>query len=125
MIAFRDYGVDSEPMLESKFFTLDGESGAFHEFVEGIEATGGGDEPESSLEALALAMKSDWVRTGSVRRHVHGCIGFAFGCESRTDWLSFRYAERLGRIEGMVGRTVYGKTRKAFTRVRSRRYALV
>ena len=70
VIAFRDYGVDSEPMLESKFFTLDGESGAFHEFVEGIEATGGGDEPESSLEALALAMKSDWVRTGSVRRHV-------------------------------------------------------
>ena len=70
VIAFRDYGVDSEPMVESKFFTLDEESGEFHDFVNGIEATGGGDEPENSLEALALAMKSDWVTTGSVRRHV-------------------------------------------------------
>ena len=73
VIAFRDYGVDSEPILESKFFTLDaknGEDGDFYKFVEGIEAMGGGDDPESSLEALALAMKSDWVQTGSVRRHV-------------------------------------------------------
>jgi hypothetical protein len=73
VIAFRDYGVDSEPMVESKFFTLGGgddESDKFHEFISGIEAAGGGDEPENSLEALTLAMKSDWVRTGSVRRHV-------------------------------------------------------
>jgi hypothetical protein len=49
---------------------LDEESSVFQEFIEGIEASGGGDEPENSLEALALAMKSDWVRTGSVRRHV-------------------------------------------------------
>ena len=70
VIAFRDYSVDSEPMVESKFFVLDDESAEFHDFVNAIEASGGGDEPESSLEALALAMKSDWVRTGSVRRHV-------------------------------------------------------
>ncbi len=70
VIAFRDYGVDSEPMVESKFFVLDEEGDQFHEFVDRIEATGGGDEPENSLEALALAMKSDWVRTGAVRRHV-------------------------------------------------------
>ena len=70
VIAFRDYGVDSEPMVESKFFVLPEDNEAFHDFVNGIEALGGGDEPESSLEALALAMKSDWVRTGSVRRHV-------------------------------------------------------
>lgn len=70
VIAFRDYGVDSEPMVESKFFVLDEESKEFHDFVNAIEASGGGDEPESSLEALALAMNSDWVRTGSVRRHV-------------------------------------------------------
>lgn len=70
VIVFRDYGVDSEPMVESKFFVLDEEVEAFQEFVNGIEASGGGDGPENSLEALALAMKSDWVRTGSVRRHV-------------------------------------------------------
>lgn len=70
VIVFRDYGADSEPMVESRFFVLDEESAAFQEFVNGIEASGGGDGPENSLEALALAMKSDWVRTGSVRRHV-------------------------------------------------------
>lgn len=70
VIAFRDYGVDSEPMVESKFFVLDEESGEFHDFVNAIEASGGGDEPENSLEALALAINSDWVKTGSVRRHV-------------------------------------------------------
>ncbi len=70
VIAFRDYSVDSEAMVESKFFVLDEESEEFHDFVNAIEASGGGDEPESSLEALALAMNSDWVKTGSVRRHV-------------------------------------------------------
>ena len=70
VIVFRDYGVDSEPMLESKFFVLDEEKDDFANFVNKIEATGGGDAPENSLEALALAMKSDWVKTGAVRRHV-------------------------------------------------------
>ncbi|MBO4667683.1 MAG: VWA domain-containing protein [Bacilli bacterium] len=70
VIVFRDYGVDSEPMVESKFFLLDDEKEEFANFVNKIEASGGGDAPENSLEALALAMKSDWVRTGAVRRHV-------------------------------------------------------
>ena len=70
VIAFRDFSVDSEPLVESKFFVLDDESREFHDFVSNIEASGGGDEPESSLEALAVAMNSDWVTTGSVRRHV-------------------------------------------------------
>ena len=70
VIVFRDYGVDSEPMTESKFFVLDEEKEEFKNYVNSIEAIGGGDEAESSLEAIALAMKSDWVKTGSVRRHV-------------------------------------------------------
>lgn len=61
-------------MVESKFFTLSDdssdESREFASFVSGITATGGGDAPENALEALAIAMNSDWVRTGSVRRHV-------------------------------------------------------
>ena len=70
VIVFRDYECDSEPMVESRFFTLDDESADFKAFLAGIEATGGGDGPENSLEALALAINSDWVRTGAVRRHV-------------------------------------------------------
>ena len=72
VIAFRDYGRDAEPMKESRFFVLseEGEREEFHKFVEDIQATGGGDIPENSLEALAIAMTSDWVRTGSKRRHV-------------------------------------------------------
>lgn len=70
VIVFRDYGCDSEPMVESKFFVLNDESKEFHDFVSRIDATGGGDGPENSLEAIAFAMKSDWVRTGTKRRHV-------------------------------------------------------
>lgn len=70
VIAFRDYIIDSVPMLESKFFVLPAERNQFKRFVDSIEATGGGDEPENALEALANALKSDWVKTGGKRRHV-------------------------------------------------------
>ena len=98
VIAFRDYGVDSEPMVESKFFVLGdgGEDAQFHDFVNNIEASGGGDEPENSLEALALAMKSDWVTTGAVRRHVI---------------MLYTDASALPLGERAVGRSTYGKTR--------------
>ena len=35
-----------------------------------IEAVGGGDDPEDSLEALGYAIKSKWTRGGDKRRHV-------------------------------------------------------
>ena len=70
VIAFRDYAVDSEPMLESKFFVLDEEKEEFLDFVSAIEHYGGGDTPENALEAMTLAFKSDWLRTGAIRRHV-------------------------------------------------------
>ena len=69
MIAFRDYGCDAEPMKESQFFTLPDDNEAFKAFVSGIEAQGGGDAPENALEAIALALKSDWTTGGSKRRH--------------------------------------------------------
>lgn len=69
VIVFRDYGVDSEPMQESAFFNLPEENAAFQSFVNGIVATGGGDIPENALEAVALALKSDWTTGGSKRRH--------------------------------------------------------
>lgn len=70
VIAFRDYAYDAEPMVESRFFVLDDEVEELYSFVDKIEASGGGDGPENALEALAIAMKSDWVRTGTKRRHV-------------------------------------------------------
>ena len=70
VIAFRDYGCDEEPMVESQFFTLPDQNDEFKSFVDSIEAKGGGDAPENALEAIALALKSDWTTDGSKRRHV-------------------------------------------------------
>ncbi len=65
VIAYRDYyydwaDPDHPPMLISDFFTLPDEEEAFAEFVNGLEAAGGEDEPESALEALHHAFNSDW-----------------------------------------------------------------
>ena len=71
VIAFRDYAESSAPAVEmSDFFTLPEDNEDFGAFVRGIEADGGGDIPENSLEALALALRSDWTTDGERRRHV-------------------------------------------------------
>ena len=69
VIAFRDYGFDPEPMKESAFFLLPDQNEDFESFLRSIKATGGGDGPENALEAIALALKSDWTTGGSRRRH--------------------------------------------------------
>lgn len=62
VIAFRDFYVDGESALKSSpFFRLPEQNEAFATFVKGLKADGGGDAPETSLEALALAMKSEWL----------------------------------------------------------------
>lgn len=71
VIVFRDYYVDDKYALEeSRFFILPEEKQDFYNFVSKIRAGGGGDEPESGLEALGLALKSDFVSDGDKRRHV-------------------------------------------------------
>lgn len=40
------------------------------EYLNEIYADGGGDDPESGLEALAMAMKSDFVQKGEKKRHI-------------------------------------------------------
>lgn len=70
VIVFRDYICDTDAMVESEFFTLPEEAAEFRSFVEGIQALGGGDEAENALEAMALALKSDWTLEGSKRRQV-------------------------------------------------------
>jgi len=71
VIAFRDFAADGPAALEeSSFFTLPDERAGFSEFVNGLVAQGGGDAPESGLEAVALAMNSQWTTTGDRRRQV-------------------------------------------------------
>lgn len=70
VIVFRDYICDTEPMVESEFFTLPEQNTAFKDFVMGIEACGGGDGPENALEAVAAALRSPWTTAGKRRRHV-------------------------------------------------------
>jgi hypothetical protein len=71
VIAFRDLLHPAEtPLEESPFFKLPDEQPAFADFVNRLQPAGGGDEPESGLEALALAIGSDWTRSGDRRRQV-------------------------------------------------------
>lgn len=70
VIAFRDYICDTKPIEESEFFVLPDQARRFRDFVSKIEAAGGGDTPENALEAIALALKSDWTKKGIKRRHV-------------------------------------------------------
>lgn len=70
VIAFGDYYCDDEPMAESRFFELPAEERAYHDYLDRLSAHGGGDAPESSLEALYKAFTSDWCTTGAKRRHI-------------------------------------------------------
>jgi len=71
VIAFRDLTQDADTALqESSFFPLPDEQSAFDAFVGGLVADGGGDAPESGLEALALAINSPWTSRGDRRRQV-------------------------------------------------------
>lgn len=73
VIVFRDYRSDGEYAMEmTDFFDLPAEKEDLNEVVSGIIASGGGDEPEDGLEALAYAMLSDWQppRQGTKRRQV-------------------------------------------------------
>ncbi|HLL61592.1 MAG TPA: VWA domain-containing protein [Propionibacteriaceae bacterium] len=71
VVAFRDLVADGEAGLEeSPFYTLPTERTGFSEFVNGLIAQGGGDIPESGLEAVALSINSPWTTTGDRRRQV-------------------------------------------------------
>lgn len=71
VVWFRDFYYDGKYAYgESKFFELPEEKEDFHDFVTEINEAGGGDEPESALEALTLAMRSDFVQEGEKKRHI-------------------------------------------------------
>lgn len=71
VIGFRDFHADENKAIEdSGFFNIPEQEGEFKEFVNKLVPTGGGDEPENGLEALAMAINSDWTTGGDKRRHV-------------------------------------------------------
>jgi hypothetical protein len=71
VIAFRDLKADGPAALqESPFFSLPEEQASFAEFVRRLVPEGGGDAPESGLEAVALAINSPWTTSGDRRRQV-------------------------------------------------------
>jgi len=96
VIVFRDIFVDrDDAFVTSNFFPLPQEREEFSRFISGIRANGGGDEPESALEALGIALNSDWVRSGDKRRHV---------VIMWTDASAHRLEEKAGRrLPGRAG----------------------
>ena len=74
VIDFRDYGNLRAPaMTESRFFEFGedvNESVEFSAYVDGIRPLYGGDIPENALEAIALAMKSDWTPVEVRKRQI-------------------------------------------------------
>jgi hypothetical protein len=69
VIAFRDIHHDQAPFDVSEFFELPVQRTEFERFVNRIWAEGGGDDPESALEALAIAIQSDWATDTDKQRH--------------------------------------------------------
>ncbi|WUI02893.1 VWA domain-containing protein [Spirillospora sp. NBC_00431] len=71
VIAFRDFGDHAESAIEQTgFLVFPDQASEFDTFVRGLLPLGGGDVPESGLEALALAIASPWERGLDRRRHI-------------------------------------------------------
>lgn len=71
VVSFRDLGHEGPDAVEaSRFYKLPEDSESFAAFVADLKPIGGGDLPESGLEALAVAIRSPWQRDRPRRRHV-------------------------------------------------------
>ena len=102
VIGFRDYYCDGDcSLVESQFFMLPQESMAFRSFVNSLEAKGGGDNPENSLEALALAMRTNWVQVTdlNIQRSRHVIVLFtddsAHPLEQKNDGIDENYPSNM------------------------------
>ena len=70
LILFGDYISDSEPIVATRFLTMPEEYLELDKTIGSIVPDGGGDDPEDGLEALAYAIRSDWVKNGLRKRHI-------------------------------------------------------
>ena len=70
-IAFRDFSADGkDAMADTGFLNIPAQETEFNSFIRDLRPVGGGDEPENGLEAVAMAINSDWTTSGDKRRHV-------------------------------------------------------
>ena len=72
VVAFGDCKADANALNASAFYTVlpAEQKPEIDSFFSALSASGGGDEPESGLEALSVAMCSDWVLDGDRQRHI-------------------------------------------------------
>jgi hypothetical protein len=71
VISFKDYNADgADGMHETEFYNIPEQEDNFKTYVNNLTPDGGGDEPENGLEAVALAINSDWTKGGDRRRHI-------------------------------------------------------
>lgn len=71
VIAFRDFGdLPDDAIQQTGFLAFPGQAAEFERFVRALSPEGGGDWPESGLEALALAVAAPWETGLDRRRHV-------------------------------------------------------
>ena len=62
IVYFGDFAADgNKALITSRFFTMPGEERDYKTTVNNLSLCHGGDSPENGLEALAIAMNSDWV----------------------------------------------------------------
>lgn len=70
-ITFSDFATEgADAIHETKFFDYFEQKEEAFAFIDGVQPKGGGDKPENALEALALAIKSDWTMESRYRRHI-------------------------------------------------------
>lgn len=71
IINYRDFITDGEYALnESDFFILPNDRNGFVEYVNSLEAHGGGNEPSNGLEALDIAIRSNWTNVKGKKRQI-------------------------------------------------------
>ena len=71
IVAFRDIFADDPSFEVSDFFDVKQDADSLQLFLDGLRAKGGGgDGPESALEALSIAINSPWSTEADRLRHV-------------------------------------------------------
>ena len=122
VITFRDYGEDADAMEESRFFELPGDQTDFERAIDAIDAHGGGDAPENGLEALYLAMKSDFY-TGDKDRQIIVLFTDADALELRYRADSPRYPSDMPDWHDLC--EIWGGARQSDLKLRSRLKRLI
>lgn len=69
LIVFRDFSCCPEPIVESKFFVLPEEEEALNNFIRSIDYQGGYGFC-NALEAIELAIQSDWITAKGYSRQI-------------------------------------------------------